>query len=72
VESQEEYDVYGDEVFVHTAGQKQKVNPGKPMGLIAIATAIKDMRALTSLNLSSNNLTGFGTDMSGTMLNPPT
>jgi hypothetical protein len=49
-----EYDVYGKEVFVHTAGEMQKDNPGKPMGLITIATAIPDMGALTSLDLTSN------------------
>jgi hypothetical protein len=56
VESQEEYDAYGNEVFVHTAGQKQKENPGKPMGLIAIATAIKDMRAISSVNVLFNDI----------------
>jgi hypothetical protein len=41
-------------------------------GVIAIADAIPDMGALTSLDLSSNRLTGEdGDDMSGKILNPP-
>jgi hypothetical protein len=41
-------------------------------GIIAIADAIPDMRALSSLNLSSNMLTGpFGGEMSGNMLKRP-
>jgi Leucine-rich repeat (LRR) protein len=56
VESQEEYDAYGDNVYVHTDGTKQKDNPGKPEGLIAVANAIKDMRTLSSLSLRSNSL----------------
>jgi hypothetical protein len=44
-----------------------------PAGAIIISAWIshKDKGALTSLNLSSNRLTN-GTDISGTMLNPPT
>jgi hypothetical protein len=56
VESQEEYDAYEDEVFVHTAGQKQKENPGKPMGLIALANVIPDMGAISSVNLLQNKI----------------
>jgi hypothetical protein len=40
-------------------------------GGFQLAGVIKDMGALTSLNLSSNSLTGNGGDMSGNMLNPP-
>jgi hypothetical protein len=32
---------------------------GKPEGVIAIASAISDMRALSSLNLASNNIGGY-------------
>jgi hypothetical protein len=51
VESQEEYDVYGKEVFVHADGTKQRQDPpgSKPEGLIAVTNAIKDMGALTKL-----------------------
>jgi hypothetical protein len=45
---------------------------GDMSGIVAIADAIPDMGALTSLNLSSNYLTGDdGDDMSGNMLNAP-
>jgi hypothetical protein len=59
--------------WIHSDRSKVTDNPGKPEGSIAIATAIPDMRALTSLNLSSNSLSGgYGDcDMSGNILNPP-
>ena len=47
-------------VFKHTDGREQKDKPGKPEGIIAIANAIPNMGALTSLNLSSNNLEAKG------------
>ena len=46
----------GEEVYKHTDGREQMDNPGKPEGIIAIANAIPDMGALTSLNLASNML----------------
>jgi hypothetical protein len=51
----EDYDEDEDEVvYRHTDGREQKDKPGKPEGIIAIANAIPDMGALTSLNLASN------------------
>jgi hypothetical protein len=47
-------------VYEHTDGRTQEEHPGKPDGIIAIANAIPDMRALTSLDLSSNNLEAGG------------
>jgi Leucine-rich repeat (LRR) protein len=47
--------------FKHADGREQKQDPGsKPEGIIAIASAIPDMGALTSLNLSSNDLKAEG------------
>jgi hypothetical protein len=62
VESEEEYNAYGEEVFVHTDGTKQKQAPGgsKPGGVIALANAIPDMGAMTSLDLASNRLGAEG------------
>jgi hypothetical protein len=42
----------------HTDGREQKHNPGKgkPESIIAIANAIPDMRAISLLNLSRNEL----------------
>jgi hypothetical protein len=45
-------------VYTHTDGREQKDNPGKPEGIIAIANAIPDMRALTSINVENNNIPG--------------
>jgi hypothetical protein len=45
-----------EEVYKHADGREQKDNPGKPEGIIAIANAILDMSAMTSLNLASNEL----------------
>jgi hypothetical protein len=45
-----------EEVHRHTDGREQKDKPGKPEGIIAIANAIPDMRAMSSLNLSYNCL----------------
>jgi hypothetical protein len=49
-----------DPIYKHIAdGREQKDHPGKPEGiatLTAIAGAITDMRAMTSLNLASNYL----------------
>jgi hypothetical protein len=44
------------ERYKHTDGREQKEKPGKPEGIIAIANAIPDMGAMTSLNLASNEL----------------
>jgi hypothetical protein len=44
-------------VFKHDDGREQKENPGsKPEGIIAIANAIPDMRALLQLDMSDNLL----------------
>jgi hypothetical protein len=46
-------------VFKHADGREQKKDPGsKPEGIISIASVISDMGALTSLNLSSNDIGG--------------
>jgi hypothetical protein len=45
--------------YQHTAGMEQKEAPrSKPEGIIAIANAIKDMGAITRLNISNNQLCG--------------
>jgi Ran GTPase-activating protein (RanGAP) involved in mRNA processing and transport len=44
------------EPWVGPEGQEQDDKPGKSEGIIAIANAIPDMGAMTSLNLASNNL----------------
>jgi hypothetical protein len=54
-----DYDDEDEIVYKHTDGRTQKEHPGKPDGIIAIAKAIPDMRAMTSLNLASNHL-GIG------------
>jgi hypothetical protein len=48
----------------HSDGRYQELLPegeelGKPEGIIALATAISDMRALLSLNISDNDLCGI-------------
>jgi Ran GTPase-activating protein (RanGAP) involved in mRNA processing and transport len=40
----------------HTGGTDQTEHPGKPEGIIAIAAAIPDMRALSILSLENNSL----------------
>jgi hypothetical protein len=52
--------VRGQEKWTSADGTKADANPGTPEGIIAIANAIPDMGALTSLNLSSNNLKAEG------------
>jgi hypothetical protein len=57
-------EIHGDAArfgYTHGDGRKQAEAPegSKPEGAIAIANAIKDMRAMTSLNLASNNLGGW-------------
>jgi hypothetical protein len=42
--------------YKHSDGREQKEHPGEPEGIIAIADAIPDMRAMTSLNLASSSL----------------
>jgi hypothetical protein len=46
--------------YQHSDGRHQQVYPGKPDGVICIADAIKDMRAMTSLNLAGNKLGAAG------------
>jgi hypothetical protein len=58
---------YSAREYTNADGRKQNQNPSKPEGLIAVANAIKDMRALSSLNMSSNCLVWRG-DTSGNML----
>jgi hypothetical protein len=45
--------------YTHTDGTKQDQHPGKPEGILALASAIPDMGALSVLNLASNNLGGW-------------
>jgi hypothetical protein len=40
--------------WTHLDGAKVTENPGKPEGIIAIANAIPDMRALANLDIRSN------------------
>jgi hypothetical protein len=48
-------------VFKHADGREQKDDPGsKPEGIIAIASAIPDMRALTKFDISKNGLRAEG------------
>ena len=48
--------------FVHTDGRKQNAVPNgaKSSGVVAIANAIPDMGAMTSLNLASNRICLYG------------
>jgi hypothetical protein len=41
-------------VYKHIDGREQSDNPSKPEGIIAIANAIPDMRAMTKFDISSN------------------
>jgi hypothetical protein len=57
----EDYDSDEDEeVYKHTDGREQKDNPGKPEGIIAIAKAIPDMRALLQFDISNNDIRAEG------------
>jgi hypothetical protein len=50
-------DDWGDITYKHADGREQKEDPGsKPEGIIALANAIPNMGAMTSLNLSNNDL----------------
>jgi hypothetical protein len=59
-QSEEEYNAHGQNVvwYEHTDGMVQNNDPSRPEGVIAIANAIPDMRAMTSLNLASNSRLG--------------
>jgi hypothetical protein len=46
-------------VYKHTDGREQEDDPSKPEGIIAIANAIPNMRALSSLNLAENAIGGY-------------
>jgi hypothetical protein len=46
--------------YTHTDGSKQARHPGKPEGIIALANAIPNMGAMTSLNLAGNDLGAGG------------
>jgi hypothetical protein len=65
----------GDGIFYGPDNEEQADPPpgSGPAGIIAVANAARNMGALTSLDLSSNQLTGGYpcNDMSGNMLNPP-
>jgi hypothetical protein len=62
----EDYDSDEDEeVYKHTDGREQKDHPGKPEGIIAIANAIPDMRAISSVNLLKN---GIGSDQAEALI----
>ena len=51
--------------YTHADGRKQQEHPGKQDCIIAIADAIPTMGVLTHLDISKNNLTNRGKDMSG-------
>ena len=51
---------YSGQEYKHTDGRKQKEHPGKPEGVIALANAIKNNRAMTSLDISANSLGAEG------------
>ena len=42
-----------EQVYRHTDGREQKDNPGKPEGIIAIANAIPDMGAISTVNVNT-------------------
>jgi hypothetical protein len=46
----------GRKVWTHSCGAKVTENPGKPVGVIAIANALPDMGALSVLSLKANRL----------------
>jgi hypothetical protein len=54
----EHYDEDNDnEVYRHTDGRvEQKSKPGKPEGIITIANAIPDTKALSSLHVGRNGI----------------
>jgi hypothetical protein len=45
--------------YQHSDSTKQRDNPGKPEGAIAIANAIRNMGAMSVLNLAGNSLGGY-------------
>jgi hypothetical protein len=60
------HDEHGYGWYTQTNGKDQKEHPGKPEGIIALANAIPNMGALTSLDISNNRVggrtwTGIGT-----------
>jgi Leucine-rich repeat (LRR) protein len=57
-QSQEEYDAHAqaNAWYEHVDGRWQKEDPSMPLGVITLATAIKDMRAITKFDISSNHL----------------
>jgi hypothetical protein len=59
------YDDSYDDEFTHTDGRKQGTDPSQPdfTGVIALANVIPDMRALLSLDISSNCLRVEGTKL---------
>jgi hypothetical protein len=48
------------QMYGHADGREQKDHPGKPEGVIAIANAIPDMRALSHFDISNNGLYAAG------------
>jgi hypothetical protein len=52
----EDYNSHDNAVYTYTDGRKQDQHPGKPEGLIAIANAIPDMGAISSVNLLENDI----------------
>ena len=46
-----------------TEGRRRSERPGKPDGIIAIANAIPDMRAMTKFDITSNDLCTEGTEL---------
>jgi Ran GTPase-activating protein (RanGAP) involved in mRNA processing and transport len=55
------HDAHGSFWYRHANGTEQKTHPGeKPEGVIALANAIPDMRAMTKFDISSNNIRAEG------------
>jgi hypothetical protein len=52
----EDYDSDDYGMYRHTDGSEQSDNPGEPEGLIAIANAIPNMGAISSVNLLQNKI----------------
>jgi hypothetical protein len=50
------YEKFEDYGYKHIDGREQKEDPRKRDGIIVLASAIKDMGGMTSLNLRWNDL----------------
>ena len=50
----------GLDIKTHTHTTHSRAHAGSPLGVIAVANAIKDMGAMTGLNLASNYICLYG------------